>query len=102
MATTIDREVCTWTSSATGKPYAFTVHGLWESLSSIPCVYIYAIRDRGVWVPLYTGETNNLARRVKEHRNDPWFSGARATHIHVHWESNALLRIMTEGELGGR
>ena len=96
------RDICSWVSPTTGNSYPFSVYGAWETLYSGACVYIYAVNEMGMWKALYVGQTNDLKRRMREHEYEPLFAGASATHIHVHWQSDPLVRVSIEGELGGR
>jgi putative endonuclease len=66
-------------------------------MSRTYCVYILASRRNGT---LYTGVTNDLARRTFEHRNGlvPGFTKRHNVHILVWYEVHDDIRLAIERE----
>lgn len=51
-----------------GETYRAVIHGITPVFPQIPAIYIFAVIMNGLWRALYVGETDDLARRLEEHR----------------------------------
>ena len=77
-------ETVTWRGRS-GIGYTYFVNNLDRPLRDAPGNYILVRREPTQWVPLYIGQTQNLAARLAEHHHQ-WHCARRQglTHIHAH------------------
>lgn len=84
-----------------GVEYHYWIYPIGVSLAAGAGNYIYAREIRpGVWIPIYIGETGNLAeRRLGAHHRRDCILGCGATHIHVHPNAGYRARLSEETDL---
>ena len=86
-----------------GETYRAVVHGITPVFPQIPAIYIFAVIMNGLWKALYVGETDDLARRLEEHRgrdgkwNPAILLGMNG--LHVIWSPNEAERRDIERDL---
>lgn len=86
-----------------GETYRAEVHGISTMLPHLPAIYIFAVIMDGLWKALYVGETDDLARRIEEHRgtdgkwNPAILLGMNG--LHVIWSPNEAERRDIERDL---
>jgi len=74
-----------------GKTYCLDTWSLEDpELGDFECVYIYSKRENGSWIPIYIGETTELATRIDRHKNgktrsDKCIRSKDPTHIHIYY-----------------
>ena len=60
---------CTWTGKS-GTQYIYEIHPIGTKFREVPGNYIFAKESQpGYWSSRYIGQTNNLEKRIKEHKN---------------------------------
>jgi predicted GIY-YIG superfamily endonuclease len=88
-----------------GKSYSFNIWPIDAPFRQIGCVYIYTEKlDNGSWEHIYVGQTEHLAKRLKEHedgdeKSDTCIQNSGATHIHVRQVKPETDRIDVEDDI---
>lgn len=88
----------TWTGHS-GTEYTYTIFDINTFFLPYEGNYIFAREDGDYWYALYIGQTSNLQDRISDHEKWPCVSHHGATHIHVHFNTNRLLRQREETDL---
>ncbi|HXG28617.1 MAG TPA: hypothetical protein VNJ47_07205 [Nevskiales bacterium] len=76
---------------ASGQKYGYWIHGFNTAWKEASGNYIYAKETSpgsGRWVPIYIGQTKNLADRLADHEKEACARRNGATHIHAHVSSS--------------
>ena len=90
------QQTVNWLSNEFGV-YTYQPINAWNDL---PAVYIFAgLNQRGVWVPLYIGQTGSLAKRLPNHEQWPPAQRLGATHVHARVVQQETLRLQLEKSL---
>jgi predicted GIY-YIG superfamily endonuclease len=73
-----------------GNKYKYEIHPIGRSFNEKSANYIYAKKvSPGEWVPVYIGQTQNLAERIADHEKEACAEQNGATHIHAHASSRS-------------
>jgi hypothetical protein len=71
-----------------GSTYHYWIYRFWPNLKASPGNYIFARQTQpGYWLPVYIGQSGNLAERFDQHHKIEAARRQGATHIHVHLNS---------------
>ena len=80
--------------------FKYWVYPIGTSLKPEGGNYIFAKLDmNGRWVPVYIGQTSNLAERFDDHHAAPCILRNGATHIHAHLSADKHARVKEETDL---
>ena len=90
---------CTWTGRS-GANYQFEVWRIaTTTFNPVACNYILAIQVGSMWRTVHVGQTNDLKRRIEEHKQNGYHG---ATHVHVfNKDQIPQVRLLIEKDLGG-
>jgi predicted GIY-YIG superfamily endonuclease len=82
-----------------GNLYQYWIYPIDTSFKSSPGNYIYTKHNGVGWVPLYMGQTVDLAARLSNHEKDSEARRNGATHIHAHTSGSEAERLAEERDL---
>jgi hypothetical protein len=75
-------------AGASGKAYTYYIHPIGTSFRNEAGNYIYAKQTKpGFWANQYTGQSDDLGRRLANHEKEACAKANGATHVHVHLNS---------------
>ena len=92
----------TW-RGLSGRLYQFDVYDLTTPFPETGGNYIFTALRRGVWYPLYIGETGSLSQRIGS-GHERWQCARRRgmSHVHIRPNSNPSSRRTSESDLLGQ
>jgi hypothetical protein len=85
-----------------GAQYQYWIYPFGTSFKAAPGNYVYAKLTAAGWVPLYMGQTVNLAARLGNHEKESEARRNGATHIHAHTSGIEVQRLAEEKDLIAR
>ena len=91
---------CDW-KGVSGRAYRYWIYPIGASLKAAAGNYVFARRNHlGQWVPVYIGQTGDLAERFDQHHKTPCILRSGATHIHAHLtQGGESVRLAEERDL---
>ena len=82
-----------------GQQYEYLIYPLGTNFKSAPGNYIFAREQSNGFVPIYIGQTSDLAERFDYHHKIGCIRKLEATHIHVHSNTSQSARLNEERDL---